>query len=164
MNIENLQKLSKYLRTVDQQRFTMKVFSSTIPRLSMSQLNQLTDCGTAGCAVGHAPLAGIPKHSTESWVAYSCRVFDIGRWSVQWSWMFEEIWAYVDNTPGGAADRIDHLIDNPDLMWDDDWRQLSAMMHYGPNSEVMAEDLKDFLVEQGLEHLIKPEGQYERHF
>ena len=171
MNIENLQKLSKYLRTVDPAKFNMNKFA-TAPvsllsaiGLRKSVIDTMTDCGTAGCAVGHAPDAGIPKYSTESWVAYSCRVFDIAKYDTEWIWMFDEIWTCVDNTPHGAADRIDYLLGHPEFVGSDDWRRISIMALWQASDEV-AEELRQFLIDQGMESFIteEEEGQYERHF
>lgn len=54
-----------------------------------------------GCAAGHGPYAGIPKHPNETWTEYDARVFDLT--DDAWSWCFNGNWANHDNTPEGAA-------------------------------------------------------------
>lgn len=64
----------------------------------------LTECGSVGCAVGHAPFAGIAKRKAEGWAAFSRRVFNLP--DDEWSWCFGGRWSDTDNTPAGAARRI----------------------------------------------------------
>jgi len=66
------------------------------------------DCGSAGCAVGHGPHAGILKLKSEDWDNYAERVF-ISKQS-EWQWCFSSMWRQIDNTPQGAAKRIRCLL------------------------------------------------------
>lgn len=82
-------------------------------------------CGTAACAIGHAPRLGLcPPNPDESWYAYSLRFTfkseplssDIDHCSdedVLWDWMFSAEWSAWDNTPQGAAKRIMVALNRP---------------------------------------------------
>lgn len=114
MNEGNLMKLAAYLlkgNPTANADFTMRVFYDD----DTASENSPT-CGSAGCAVGHGPFAGIPKHYYEDWVDYSARVFG---WASPHSvhidddvfdWCFSYDWADTDNTPKGAGKRILHLL------------------------------------------------------
>lgn len=111
MNIENLKILSTFLLTVEPAGFDMLTYArlgdeGDIPLLAH-------ECKTAGCAVGWAPAAGIPPLPSENdWADYSERVFGLKCGSIAWQWCFGSSWAYIDNTPQGAAKRINHLIEH----------------------------------------------------
>ncbi len=110
----NLRTLAAYLHGPKlKARFTMTVFAIT----DYAEQEEEVDCGTAGCAVGHGPYAGIPKRKGESWFAYSCRVFglvpaDDKTNAPAWNWCFDASWRGYDNTPEGAAKRIEWLLAN----------------------------------------------------
>ena len=96
------------------------------------------ECGTVACAVGHGPAAGIPvpegsKYWTETsvlyvidpdtgeehyvrgrflapyWGKYSHDMFVSGSY-VWWDWCFGSGWRHADNTPKGAAARIQYML------------------------------------------------------
>ena len=115
MNKESLVKLANYLLEGAQRAaFDMSYFHTPD-----GKDEYVTDCGTAGCAVGHGPYAGIPKHANEGWWDYSYRAFGVteGR---AWDWCFSGHWHHYDNTPRGAARRILCLVENgaPPAEWD----------------------------------------------
>lgn len=72
-------------------------------------------CGTAACAVGHGPAAGILFDPSEvrtnepDWEQYSERFADLE--SPEWVWMFSGRWSHHDDTHRGAAARIRYLLD-----------------------------------------------------
>jgi len=107
------------------------------------------DCGTAACAIGHAPtLAQVDsefrptkrkitmtnpwtKEETtfkepESWTAYTYRVFGLEEFSREWYWCFGPNWSNVDNTPVGAAKRIMYFIKNG---VPDDWKEDAGFLY-----------------------------------
>lgn len=116
MNTENLLKLATYLLSGElKAEFDMISFTDSV--LPIEQANFKTECGTVGCAAGHGPYAGIPKHSTETWTEYIGRVFDVhvipntpNTLYMEWDWLFGADWREIDNTPQGAAKRILYLI------------------------------------------------------
>lgn len=105
----NLAKLAAYLEKLpeDYERFDMKSFNN---KGSNYDTPIKVQCGSAGCAVGHGPNAGIPTNNDATWWAYAERVFlptaEDGFW-----WMFDGEWVGVDNTPQGAAKRIHLFLD-----------------------------------------------------
>jgi len=93
----NLEQLAAYLRSGNlQAEFDMGGYSD--------------HCGSVGCAVGHGPYAGIPKNEEELWHSYSDRVF-VESIRAE-SWMFDADWELVDNTPEGAAARIEWFLEH----------------------------------------------------
>ena len=121
MNKENLLLLADHLlKNVSQDQFDMENFRSD-DGLGVC-FRSKNRCGTAGCALGHAPfvsmLAPIPDDFTDAGVLafnkYAERIFDISQYSDEFSWIFSGIWAvyHVDNTPKGAALRIIEMVEN----------------------------------------------------
>lgn len=89
-------------------RFDMEVYDRT--NYNSEQLNY---CGTAGCAVGFAPYAGIPKNQGEDWDRYSKRCLVAPYEELRtWTWCFDGQWAEIDNTPLGAALRIEWMLEH----------------------------------------------------
>jgi hypothetical protein len=104
----NLKKLADYLLAGKlKARFDMELFSD------MEFCG--TYCGTVGCALGHGPYAGIEKIDGEGWMKYSYRCFIDERESdhlnYAWKWCFEGTWHKVDNSPEGAAKRINIILE-----------------------------------------------------
>lgn len=101
----NLRKLAAYLKGGElAARFDMSKYSD---------LRHADHCGAVGCAVGHGPFAGIEKRPSEDWSGYSRRVFGFcqGTGDNYGDWCFGAAWDTTDNTPGGAAARIEWLLD-----------------------------------------------------
>jgi hypothetical protein len=104
---ENLKKLSDYLLKGELKAdFDMLKFSDNGDFATL--------CGSVGCAVGHGTDAGIKKFHDEDWSQYSWRCF-INKWnsayhSYAWEWCFDAYWTDTDNTPEGAAKRIQILL------------------------------------------------------
>lgn len=109
MNRENLQKLATFLAygtAPEGVQFDMSSYSPFNDRYE----RQLS-CGTAGCAVGWAPFAGIEKLPHESFADYCDRQL-VEKLADGWNWCFSGYWAHYDNTPLGAAKRIQYFLDN----------------------------------------------------
>jgi hypothetical protein len=117
---QNLIKLAKYLWNLNPKYFDMSTYYNR-PKMK-SYLSRyistvtLIDhrCGTVGCAVGHAPLAGVGHKENECWQDYAHRVF-IGKGkysSIVFSYLFDAEWYEVDNSPRNTAKRIVHFILN----------------------------------------------------
>jgi hypothetical protein len=101
----NLRRLATYLwhlstsTFIRHHKFDMLQYSD-----SATCDRERNNCGTVGCALGHAPYAGIAKHTGEDWDEYCNRQFDV--YSELWRAFFSSNWVEVDNTPRGAAKRI----------------------------------------------------------
>lgn len=108
MNRHNLQKLADYLWALpdDYEGFDMGMFHPQFDNATVFS----PECGTAACAVGHAPLAGIKPRRREEWHDYSHRTLIGG--GDEWLWCFSAAWRGVDNTTKGAAKRIYWLLEN----------------------------------------------------
>lgn len=115
---ENLRKLAVYLSTLETQfpsrRFDMMDYSED-DELSTDWNN----CGSIGCALGHASYAVEPKYQGETWTGFSRRLFGIENFTLEWSWIFASNWYKTDNTPTGAAKRIFWFLENgaPGNIW-----------------------------------------------
>lgn len=111
INRKNLQKLATFLAYGELPKdvgFNMWSYCSTgtwgITR---------PPCGSVACAVGLTPFAGIRKLKAESFNEYCLRVFGVDADNVapEFQWCFASGWSGIDNTPNGAAKRIQHLLD-----------------------------------------------------
>lgn len=100
----NLRKLIKYLRGSLKAKFEMAVFSE------FGNGKNETNCGSVGCVVGQGPYAGVRKRKKESWSEYSERKFGLPIESAEWDWCFSATWHRANNTPTGAAARIERLL------------------------------------------------------
>ena len=121
---ENLSKLAHGLRTMPPPnvRFDMYRYCDEEHEFSLV-------CGTIGCALGCATyivtpredkhvlfdgfLAGhevLPRREPESYDAYAMRVFGVQWTTSTWDWLFGPDWRDTDNTPQGAATRIEWFL------------------------------------------------------
>jgi hypothetical protein len=110
MNRENLQRMADHIRTVPQDMFHMQYF-----RLSKEDTHE---CNSVGCGIGHCTILD-PKPLPR---VDRCRNIDFKKWSerftgidyedVKWMWCFAGSWFDIDNTPTGAADRIEWLLNH----------------------------------------------------
>ena len=112
---DNLAKLSKYLSKLPKKynRFNMSTYmTKQTPNdnvyLPINAKEQITKCGTIACALGHGPSAGIKPKDEMSWQEYSALFTKEN--SPEEEWCFSPWWRYVDNTPHGAAERINYLL------------------------------------------------------
>lgn len=114
--VNNLQTLSAYLKNGLKAQFTMRLYDDDGSTMGLYK----RDCGTAGCAVGHGPYAGIVKLPSETWKQYTQRVFgstesrslNLNNASSFFRWIFSGGWEATDNTPVGAALRIDWFLEH----------------------------------------------------
>jgi len=106
----NLRTLAAYLRTLptDYPDFAMSDFTNDA---AGNGHPRIVGCGTAACAVGHGPAAGIaPLEYEKTWVEYSYRTLCDD--ADGWDWCFSGCWSDVDNSAHGAAARIEHMLDH----------------------------------------------------
>jgi hypothetical protein len=120
MNRENLQRMADYIRTIPQEKFDMSIYRSG--------QEETPECDSIGCVVGHCTILD----SEELPMVFYSKNIDFYTWSEQftgliktdssmpewrlhgpeWMWCFDTYWAATDNTPGGAARRIEWLLKN----------------------------------------------------
>lgn len=90
LNRENLDKLATYLEGLraDYSGFRITTYYSH-PDIGLipPSCYQGYECGSAACAIGHGPAAGIPIRGDATWYGYASRVFgtsetssDVGRY------------------------------------------------------------------------------------
>lgn len=114
----NLRKLSQYLRLhAVQEHFHMGVYYK---KKNAGPLGQFASpdramqppklCGTVACALGHGPAAGVDPFEDWLWRTYSRNKFGMESYSKDWEFVFGPDWEIHDNTPAGAADRIDYYL------------------------------------------------------
>ena len=113
----NLIKLRDFLVTVPPDRFNMREFledehGEDLQLREFATHNPQHTCGTAACAIGWAPNAGIRIYRDRSWFDYAERVFGTARYQPPYEWMFGPEWARKDNTPAGAARRITYFLEH----------------------------------------------------
>ena len=137
----NLRILSAHLRALPPEYpdFAMDRFISNEPPAfgQGGGTAKKAECGTAACAAGHGPIAGITPLPGENWMDYSERCFcpgseddDDGNLmgapaNFTWAWCFDGEWSHYDNSAHGAAARSDY------------------MLHHGVPHEFHAEDVGD---------------------
>lgn len=144
VNVENCERLAAYLESLpeDYEHFGMAAFiypSDPDEVVRYAKKNGgVYSCGTAACAVGHGPAAGIlfpeeGKYWTHTYAAFypdgrggraqfSREERVVPDWSTYsglfvdtredelWDWCFGPYWSRVDDTPHGAAKRIRYML------------------------------------------------------
>lgn len=114
---KNLRKLSKGLKNRDfPGSFDMTYFLVGKWDVSVYPAN-LSDCNTVGCALGWGTLIVKDRMRRESYIKYASRVFGMRLGSSAYYWLFDQRWANIDNTPEGAAARIDWYLENGVPEW-----------------------------------------------
>ena len=109
MNKKNLRTAMDYLGSGNLKAgFDMLIFDETTNNLGYGR----TTCGSVGCVIGHMTYAGFEKFENEKWLKYSERIFGINSPSKEWSWCFCGYWSSTDNTPEGAAGRIEWMLEH----------------------------------------------------
>ena len=122
MNTYNLQRMADHIRTIPQEAFNMEGYRKG---------QDLTiKCDSVGCAVGHCPVLDpnpdkIPRHK-DGGIDYTEWSFNFTGLDInQWAWCFSTDWTDADNTPEGAALRIEWLLSHG--LPEDWYEQLKGM-------------------------------------
>ena len=112
MKRENLQLMADHLKTnVNQENFHMGTYRGDDDFSN-------PECGSAGCTVGTCTVLDVenvinnftnPDGEIEFW---GWSVDFTGIYRVEWEWCFGYAWSKTDNTPTGAALRIEWLLNN----------------------------------------------------
>lgn len=130
-NRARLEKLAAYLEGLpeDYSHFDMADYLYAVEESSLLEYAKhnggVASCGTAACAVGHGPAAGIlfpPRYLKDRWGnprvvwdRYSTLfVGNLGdvKGHARYRWCFGGEWAGKDNSHFGAAARIRYLLDH----------------------------------------------------
>jgi hypothetical protein len=119
----NLDKLATYLEALpaDYREFDMRDFNTKegdeyAYHRSLDLDERVYGCGTAACAVGHGPAAGVRPYADRNWFCYAERAFGVGDGCStdeedRFEYLFGSSWTSYDNTPHGAAARIRKYLD-----------------------------------------------------
>jgi len=119
MNRINLQKIADHTRARAAKTFSMDLFLREVQtRDSVPDIpTEPPKCNTIACIIGDCINIDDPNFMPlldEEWGAYSDRVSGLDCTSKLdddiWNYLFSGEWVYADNTPTGAADRIEHVL------------------------------------------------------
>jgi len=136
MNIENLNILADYLDKVSPDSFNMREFymDKYGKSLGISDAPLSHECGSAACAVGFGPAAGIKVPETaDGWMHYSCIVFfnkpngylGFGKDNL-WDYLFSSNWGNRTD-PQDTARRIRYMISKNFVVPDNFREQISGL-------------------------------------
>jgi hypothetical protein len=110
MNRENLQRMADYIRTVPQEKFNMEFY-----RKGNEKHHK---CNSVGCVIGHCTVLddfdNIPTlwNDEINFTEWSTNYTGIALRESEWIWCFDSLWNQTDNTPTGAAHRIEWLLNH----------------------------------------------------
>lgn len=114
---KNLERLATYLQSlpVDYKEFDMVSYFIGDSEVERHYVRYNGVCGTAACAVGHGPSAGLFMLKQEigispQWSVYAERLFVDDVFDEKFDFMFGDEWAKVDNHHYGAAARIRYFL------------------------------------------------------
>jgi len=106
MKRKNLQLMADFIRKIPQELFDMGV-------VRQGQ-RETIKCDSVGCPVGHCVELEPNPEEIPRWT----RGINFVKWSInftglnyaEWEWCFSPLWTETDNTPKGAALRIEWLL------------------------------------------------------
>ncbi len=124
MNITNLQRLSAFLKELDEDRFYVGEWQ-----------NKGELCGTVCCSIGWTPTIfpelGINIRNNDSWCDLSKDVYDIVYNTPDWNWCFDYKWKFSDGTAASASRRIDYIIEHGSPPSEESWQRVNYYLkHY----------------------------------
>lgn len=114
MNSENLTILADYLASLpkDYDKFDMGVFFRVKYDHDVDEVEageSMNHCGTAMCALGHGPQAGLVPLDDEDWSDYAKRLFGETWHSSRMQWCFSGSWDCWYPTLDHAVARIRYM-------------------------------------------------------
>lgn len=159
--IGNYKKLSALLKESKPKKFDMSTYAKTFEEgysyeagveLEPWEVYKNQGCDTAGCALGWAVFYGIGVVGGDwGWGSYYTANFAgegeyVGRYydDPTFVWCFDPLWEGVDNTPQGAAARIDYMLEHG-IPWD------YVRQSNGNNTYVFHRDVSVWEEEQEVE-------------
>lgn len=111
MNRENLQRMADHIRTVPQEKFSMEIYRE--------DNTPTTECNTVGCVIGHCIYLGIPVYHTDGdqdsgidYLLWAWQFTGMSPYTDEFKWCFSMFWENIDNSPTGAALRIEWLLNH----------------------------------------------------
>jgi hypothetical protein len=109
MNRENLQRMADHIRTVPQELFDMRRFRSG--------KKDTHECTSVGCIIGICTILDpepLPMLNsiTIDFNGWTKKITGMSVITNEWYWCFSMYWVDTDNTPTGAADRIEWLLNH----------------------------------------------------
>ncbi len=129
MNKANLILLGQYIYAhVTDAQFDMAHFRQDHQGILVN-FREASDCGTVGCALGHAPLVpGLEPIRKDfdgrgylDFDGYSERVFGLDHSQPDWDWLFSDLWAREGNSRHDFLGRLLRLLrGGPELVGDID--------------------------------------------
>lgn len=137
--VQNLRDLSAYLKALPETNVTFDMATFYDDNTTSAELERLGECGTSACAVGHYAMMrgwtsshGGVKPPVGVAIKHGLVRADGGAYPIGWSefctkeigveaindgedelfeWLFDAYWGRIDNTPEGAAARIDYFLE-----------------------------------------------------
>jgi hypothetical protein len=107
----NLKRMANYVKNIPQEVFGMRSWRKGE--------NIDPECSSIGCVVGHCTILdkskfGLPRYINNeiNFQVWSERFTGLSYELEEWDWCFNSDWAHVDNTPLGAAKRIEWFLEN----------------------------------------------------
>jgi hypothetical protein len=107
MNRENLKLMAAHIRTIPQEMFNMWWFRGGQAKTP--------ECDSVGCVIGHCTVLDPNPRPRDGFGDIDFRGWSQGFTGLignEWEWCFSSPWQYTDNTPEGAALRIEWLLEN----------------------------------------------------
>ncbi len=105
--------MADYIRSTSQEQFDMSKYRPALD-------NTTHICNSVGCVIGHCTaliseeeFKQIPLHPSSlgvDFTLWSENFTGLKRNYQEWEWCFDSEWYYFDNTPEGAADRIEYML------------------------------------------------------
>lgn len=132
MNKEALRKLADFLHKLPAERFTMARFRTLqddadepsqtgAVDLNTRREYRTVRCYTSGCVLGHLPealnlspseLPRVENGRAIDFTAVSSKFLEVPFPSPVGQWLFDAMWCRTDNTPQGAARRIEYVLEH----------------------------------------------------
>ena len=112
MNVENLQRMADYIKTIPQENFDMSQYRDYDDYRSM-------ECKSIGCVIGHCIVLedkniALPRTSDGEimFSSWSEKFTGLDAVSDEWDWCFNGLWEKSDNTAIGASKRIEWMLNH----------------------------------------------------
>lgn len=109
MNITNLKRMADHLKTVPQAKFSMRCGHEAYMPKTVNKKCTDTNCIIGNCLHLDPHVSDETLLETNYW-GWAVQFTGLFYQSRSWNWIFHFEWGKVDNTPTGAAMRIEWLL------------------------------------------------------